>query len=202
MTLRIRNYSIIIIVIALFYFLNHFENIRLYFHEVSPTGGTYESEQQIKDDLNFINTGRYKMEYVERYAIDNNYLNDLLEEEKKVLEPYARAEGNDRLHISFSDAETVNGLNFRQKEVLTREAVNMLYFLTQRKLKDSIKVVQFYYTPNYGTFLMVGTENIIIPIDEFKRKLAQNQGNSIEETLMRVTQYYYDKERQFEIDEE
>jgi hypothetical protein len=201
MTLRIRNYSIIIIVIALFYFLNHFENIRLYFHAVSPAGDTYESELQIKDDLKVINTGRYKIEYVERYSIDKNYLNDLLEEEKKVLEPYARAEGNDRLNISFSDADSVNGLNFSQKEVVIREAVNMLYFLTERKLKDSIKVVQFYYTPNYG-FVMVGNESIIIPIDEFKRELEQNQGNSIEETLMRVTLYYYEKERQFEIDEE
>jgi hypothetical protein len=195
MTQRKRNYSIIIIVIVLFYILNQFENIRLYFHAISPAGETYESEQQIKDDLNVINSGRFKINSVESYSIDKGYLNDLLEEEKKVLDPYASAVGNERLHVSFSDANSVNDLHLRPKEVVIREAVKMLYFLTERKLKDSIKVVQFFYTPNYGTFVMVGTESIIIPIDEFKRELDQNQSNSIEETLMRITLEYYAKER-------
>jgi regulatory protein YycI of two-component signal transduction system YycFG len=123
----------------------------------------------------------------------------LFEEEQKVLEPYASSGEQEIVQISFSDTSIVNDLNLRQKEVVVREAVNMLYFLNQRKLNDSVKVVQFVYTPNYG-FVMVGSNSIIIPIEEFNRELEQNGGTSIEETLMKVTLHFYVKK--FEITEE
>lgn len=193
MTFIKRYYKLLIVSIILFYILAHYENIRLWFHSVSPAGSKYESLQQIKDDLNVVNDGRYDIKTVESFTIDQDYMESLLfEEEQKVVEPYASSGDQEIIQISFSDENTVNDLNLRQKEVMVREAVNMMYFLTQRNLKDSIKVVDFYYTPNFG-FVMVGSNEIMIPVDEFKTKLEQNREDSIEETLMKVTLYYYGK---------
>ena len=193
MTFIKRYYKLLIVSIIIFYIMVHYENIRLWFHSVSPAGSEYESLQQIKDDLNVVYEGRYDIETVESFTMDQDYMESLLFEEKqKVLEQYASSGEQEIVQISFSDASSVNDLNRRPKEVMVREAVNMMYFLNQRTLKDSIKVVHFVYEPNYG-FVMVGTNDIFIPVDEFKSKLEQYKEDSIEKTLMKVTLYYYDQ---------
>jgi hypothetical protein len=187
-----RQKYLIIFLIIIVYVIWHYEDIRLWFHSVSPAGSEFESLQQIKDDLNVVNEGRYDIEDIYSSTIDQDYMENLMfEEYQKIVEPYASSGEQEAVQISFSEESSVNDFS-RSKEVMVREAVNMMYFLNQRKLKDSIKVVHFVYKPNYG-FVMVGTNKIFIPVDEFKTKLEQNRDDSIEKTLMKVTLYYYDQ---------
>lgn len=192
MTFIKRYYKLLIVSIILFYIMAHYENIRLWFHSVTPAGSQFESMQQIKDDLNVVNEGRYDIEDIYSSTIDQDYMENLMfEEYQKIVEPYASSGEEEAVQISFSEESSVNDIS-RSKEVMVREAVNMMYFLNQRKLKDSIKVVHFVYKPNYG-FVLVGTNYIFIPVDEFKSKLEQYKADSIEKTLMKVTLYYYDQ---------
>ena len=178
-------------VILLLYLAWHFQDIRLWFHSVASEGEKYTSVQQISDDLNFVYQGKYKIDNVGEWTIDQDYMNDLLEDDRRTLLRFSHSSGNKLLQIGFTDAHSISGINLSFKEVLTREAVSILYFLSQRELMDDIKAVQFYYQPNFGPLAMVGAENIIIPLDEFEKELQANKGNSIEETLTKITLSYY-----------
>ncbi|MBT2641890.1 hypothetical protein J7I80_06615 [Bacillus sp. ISL-41] len=186
-----RNALLILSVILLLYLAWQIQDIRLWFHSVTSEGEKYENVQQISDDLNFVYQGKYKIDNVGESIIDKDYINDLLEDDQKALIRYSYSSGNKLLQISFTDAQTISGINLSYKEVLTRVAVSILYFLFQRELMDDIKAVQFYYQPNFGPLAMVGVENIIIPLDEFERELQENKGNSIEETLTKITLKFY-----------
>lgn len=187
-----RNALIMLFVILLLYLVWHYQDIRLWFHSVTLEGEKYKSVQQISDDLNFVNEGKYKINSVEEFTIDKDYINSLLfEDDIRALVRYSNSSGNKLIQITFTEANRINGINLRYKEVLTREAVSMLYFLSQRELMENIKVVQFVYEPNFGTLAMVGAENIIIPVDEFEKELQENKGKSIEETLTKITLNFY-----------
>ncbi|QPC45584.1 hypothetical protein [Mangrovibacillus cuniculi] len=186
-----KNVFLTLSAILLLYIVWNYEDIKLYFHTVTSEGEKYQSLQQISNDLNVVYEGRYKIETVEEFTIDQDYLVTLWDDRKSDLVKYSHPEGNKILQITFTDVNGVNGINLMPKEVVTREAVSMLYFLTQRKLMDNIKVVQFYYEPNFGPIAMVGTESILIPIDEFENELSINKGNSTEETLAKITLSYY-----------
>ena len=192
MTLSKRKISLITTSIILLYILWNYSNIRLYFHSVTTVSEKYESLQQIKDDLNVVNASKYKINSVELFTIDESYLNQSMEEEKKYIDRFSQSGRNKLLLIHFTDDTTVNDINLRLKEVVAREAVSMLYFLNQRKLMDNVEVVHFAYTVNGGFYAMAGSESIIIPIDEFKEELDKNKGKSIEKTLMKLNLHFYD----------
>ena len=193
MTLSKRKISLIITSIILLYLICNYPNIRLYFHSVTSVGEKYESVQQIKDDLNVVNPGKYKINSVELYTINEAYLKQYqFMEEEKILDKFSHSGKNKKLKIDFTDDSTVNDLNLRSKEVVTREAISMLYFLNQRKLMDNVEVVDFVYTVNFGPLAMPGTESIIIPLDEFKAELDKNKEKSIEKTLMKLNIHFYE----------
>lgn len=190
-TVSKRNALLMLFVILLLYLAWNYQDIRLWFHSVTLEGEKYTSVQQISDDLNFVKQGKYKIDDVGEWTIDKEYINDLLEDDRRALLRFSHSSGNKLLQIGITDAHTISGINLSYKEVLTREAVSILYFLSQRELMDDIKVVQFYYQPNFGPLAMVGVENIIIPLDEFEKVLQENKGNSIEETLTKITLKFY-----------
>lgn len=186
-----RNAMLVLLVILLIYLAWNYQDIRLWFHSVTSEGEKYTSVQQISDDLNFVKQGKYKIDDVGEWTIDKDFIDDLLEDDRRTLLRFSHSSGNKLLQISFTDAHTISGINLSYKEVLTREAVSILYFLSQRELMDDIKAVQFYYQPNFGSLAMVGSVNIIIPLDDFEKELQANKGNSIEETLTRMQLSFY-----------
>ncbi|WP_053367744.1 hypothetical protein [Bacillus sp. FJAT-27245] len=185
------NALLILSAILIFHTVWHYQDIRVWFHSVTSAGEKYKSLQQISDDLNVVYEGRYKIQTVEEFTLNQDYLNTLLLEDKRILLPYSQTGENKLIQITFTDTNWVNDINSRSKEVVTREAVSMLYFLSQRELMNNIVVVEFVYKPNFGPFTLVGIENIIIPIDEFEKELYKNKGNSIEETLTKIILHYY-----------
>jgi len=193
MKLSKRKISLIITSIILVSLVWNYPNIRLFFHSVTSIGDKYESVQQIKDDLNVVNDGKYKMESVDLYTINEDYLNQFqFMEKKEILDEFSHSGKNKLLHISFTDDSNATDFNLRAKEVVTKEAVSMLYFLNQRKLMDNVEVVEFSYTVNLSLYTMDGTESIIIPLDEFKVELDKNKEKSIEKTLMKLNLHFYD----------
>ena len=179
-------------VLLLLYLVFHYQDIRLWFLPVTLEGEKYKNVQQISDDLDIVNEGKYKIISVEEFIIDKDYINSLLfEDDIRALVRYSTSRGNKLIQITFTDANRVSGINLRYKEVLTREAISMLYFLSQRELMEDIEVVQFVYEPNFGPLAMVGVKNIIIPLDEFEKELRENKGKSIEETLTKITLNFY-----------
>ena len=193
MKLSKRKISLIITSIILVSLVWNYPNIRLFFHSVTSIGDKYESVQQIKDDLNIVNDGKYKMESVDLYTINEDYLNQFqFMEVKEILDEFSHSGKNKLLHISFTDDSNATDFNLRAKEVVTNEAVSMLYFLNQRKLMDNVEVVEFSYTVNLSLYTMAGTESIIIPLDEFKVELDKNKEKSIEKTLMKLNLHFYD----------
>ena len=193
MKLSKRKIYLIITSIILVSLVWNYSNIRLFFHSVTSIGDKYESVQQIKDDLNVVNDGKYKMESVDLYTINEDYLNQFqFMEKKEILDEFSHSGKNKLLHISFTDDSNATDFNLRAKEVVTKEAVSMLYFLNQRKLMDNVEVVEFSYTVNLSLYTMAGTESIIIPLDEFKVELDKNKGKSIEKTLMKLNLHFYD----------
>ena len=193
MKLSKRKIYLIITSIILVSLVWNYSNIRLFFHSVTSIGDKYESVQQIKDDLNVVNDGKYKMESVDLYTINEDYLNQFqFMEKKEILDEFSHTGKNKLLHISFTDDSNATDFNLRAKEVVTKEAVSMLYFLNQRKLMDNVEVVEFSYTVNLSLYTMAGTESIIIPLDEFKVELDKNKGKSIEKTLMKLNLHFYD----------
>jgi len=193
MKLSKRKISLITTSIILVSLVWNYPNIRLFFHSVTSIGDIYESVQQIKDDLNVVNDGKYKMESVDLYTINEDYLNQFqFIKKKEILDEFSHSGKNKLLHISFTDDSNATDFNLRAKEVVTKEAVSMLYFLNQRKLMDNVEVVEFSYTVNLSLYTMAGTESIIIPLDEFKVELDKNKGKSIEKTLMKLNLHFYD----------
>ncbi|MBT2663231.1 hypothetical protein [Bacillus sp. ISL-45] len=190
-TVSKRNALLMLFVILLLYFAWNYQDIRLWFHSVTLEGEKYTSVQQISDDLNFVYQGKYKIDDVGEWTIDKDFINDLLEDDRRTLLRFSHSSGNKLLQISFTDVHTISGINLSYKEVLTREAVSILYFLSQRELMEDIKAVQFFYHPNFGPLAMVGGENIIIPLDEFEKELQENKGNSIEESLTKIQLSFY-----------
>lgn len=186
-----RSALLMLFVTLLLYLAWNYQDIRLWFHSVTLEGEKYTSVQQISDDLKFVKQGKYKIDDVGEWTIDKEYINDLLEDDRRALLRFSHSSGNKLLQISFTDAHTISGINLSYKEVLIREAVSILYFLSQRELMDDVKAVQFFYQPNFGPLAMVGVENIIIPLDEFEKELQENKANSIEETLTKITLKLY-----------
>ncbi|WML44255.1 hypothetical protein [Neobacillus sp. PS3-40] len=152
---------------------------------MSKVGGKYENSQQIKDDLNLIYSGKYKIEFVEIFKIERSNKEATFGSQKNILKKYSESDGNKDMHIYFTDYNKISSYDVRGKEIVTREAVNILYFLTQRKLDKKIKVVNIGYEKNYGFLSMVGKNSIIIPIDEYVEELQKlkKEGNSTEEVL-------------------
>lgn len=187
------NISLIVTFVIVLFLIWNYQNIKLYFHSVNSIGEKYESVKQIRDDLNVINPGKYKITSVELYTINQTYLDQYESMDKKsFLDNFSHSNENNLLQIDFTDDSTVNSLNLRSKEVVTREAISMLYFLNQRKLMDNVEVVDFVYTVNFGTLAVPGTESVIIPIAEFKEELDKNKEKSIEKTLMKLNLHFYE----------
>jgi hypothetical protein len=155
--MNVKKISLFFIPIFISLVLLNFQSIRLWIKTVSKVGENYENPQQIKDDLNLIYSGKYKIEFVELYNIEQLDSDSLNGNQENILKKYSESNGSKDVHIYFTDYNKISNFDVRGKEIVTREAVNILYFLTQRKLDEKIKAVDIAYRRNYGFLSMVGT---------------------------------------------
>jgi hypothetical protein len=184
---------ILITVFLVLYTLWHYEDIKLYFHSITPIGDKYKNLQQMQDDLNLLNAGKFEIENIDVLQINKRFIGNKRGKDKELLQKYLNVKNSKGLFISFTDRNTILDINRRSREVVTREAVNILYFLDQRKIDNNIKFISFSYRPNLGFYAAVGLEHITISLDDFRKTLNEHleKGISTDEALLMLTLEFY-----------
>lgn len=193
MLLKGKRGPILIAVILVLYTLWHYEDIKLFFHSITPIGDKYNNLQQMQDDLNLLNAGKFEIEHINEFQINKRFIENSRGKEKELLQKYLNVKNSKGLSISFTDRNTILDINRRSREVVTREAINILYFLDQREIDNNIKFISFTYKPNLGFYAAVGLEHITISLEDFRKTLNQHLEKSItiDEALLILTLDFY-----------
>jgi hypothetical protein len=185
---------ILITVFLVLFTLWHYEDIKLFFHSITPIGDKYNNLQQMQDDLNLLNAGKFEIEQIDEIQINKRFIENRRGKDKELLQKYLNVKNSKGLFISFTDRNTILDINRRSREVVTREAINILYFLDQRKIDNNIRFISFSYRPNLGFYAAVGLQQITITLDDFRESLNQHleKGISTDEALLKLTLKFYE----------
>jgi hypothetical protein len=185
---------ILITVFLVLFTLWHYEDIKLFFHSITPIGDKYNNLQQMQDDLNLLNAGKFEIEQIDELQINKRFIENRRGKDKELLQKYLNVKNSKGLFISFTDRNTILDINRRSREVVTREAINILYFLDQRKIDNNIRFISFSYRPNLGFYAAVGLQQITITLDDFRESLNQHleKGISTDEALLKLTLKFYE----------
>jgi hypothetical protein len=185
---------ILITVFLVLFTLWHYEDIKLFFHSITPIGDKYNNLQQMQDDLNLLNAGKFEIEQIDELQINKRFIENRRGKDKELLQKYLNVKNSKGLFISFTDRNTILDINRRSREVVTREAINILYFLDQRKIDNNIRFISFSYRPNLGFYAAVGLQQITITLDDFRESLNQHleKGIYTDEALLKLTLKFYE----------
>jgi hypothetical protein len=185
---------ILITVFLVLFTLWHYEDIKLFFHSITPIGDKYNNLQQMQDDLNLLNAGKFEIEQIDEIQINKRFIENRRGKDKELLQKYLNVKNSKGLFISFTDRNIILDINRRSREVVTREAINILYFLDQRKIDNNIRFISFSYRPNLGFYAAVGLQQITITLDDFRESLNQHleKGISTDEALLKLTLKFYE----------
>ncbi|KZZ84708.1 hypothetical protein [Bacillus sp. SJS] len=178
--MRTLKWILILLVILIFVWLLYTKLQERYYEPVQP-GGKYKNTSRILKDLRYLYNGKYKVKSVESWSADGYSDPLMFEKEMKVLGNLVKNKDNEVLTIELTDlVKPKSHEDVRDKEIVTREAVHILHFLTKRELEVHVKAVQVHYTHQYGFLAVPKTTSIIIPLEEFINKYDeyQKQGDS------------------------
>ncbi|MDF2606239.1 MAG: hypothetical protein K0S34_429 [Bacillales bacterium] len=168
-------YVAIILSLILIY---NFKWIKYLNYSLSPVSENYLDPKIIKDDLNFIYYGKYKVYLVDSYNMSNQ------DQTKKIKDQF--------MNIYFTDFNILLTNKFRGKEKLLTESIYIQHLLLERNLDKRIKVVNYSYQPNKGYYSIAGDYSLSINTEEFKESYEKYkaEGLSNEKILLKLSLYY------------
>ncbi|MDF2606238.1 MAG: hypothetical protein K0S34_428 [Bacillales bacterium] len=172
--MKIKSKWIFILIILQILFFYNYSWIKYLNYSLTPVKTSIFSPKKIKDDLNFIYYGKYKIYSVDSYGNQPNSCKGKL------------------VNIFFTDYSSLLTHEFRGKEKLLTEAIYIQYFIAERNLDKNIHFVNYLYKPNMGYYSMAGEYTISINTKEFKElyNKYKAEGFSNEQTLLKLSLFY------------